>query len=332
MKTRSLYGFSSQLDPFAGKRPAEQVALLKSWGNTAIFGGHQDPAFVDAAHAAGLKIFAEFGCFVGKQWWQNVPESRPITASGEPLASDEWYYGVNPTLPQVRQARLQALEQLLTDVAIDGVWLDFIRWPCHWEVHSPYLPHTSFDPGTLARFCADTGRQVAEDDAVLAAQRLLAQHESAWIAWRCAQITSWVAEAKAVLKRIRPDAVLGLFGVPWQRSDYDGAILNVIGQDYNALGSYVDVFSPMVYHKMCGRSLAWIGDVVTEIHALSGKPVWPIIQSVDEPTPLSPLEYGQAIDVALGCPASDGVLVFTLKGALDDAKLAVTQQNFRSST
>ena len=166
MKTRSLYGFSNELAPLAGKEPAEQVALLQSWGNTVVFGGYRDPEFVAAVHAAGSKIFAEFGCFVGKQWWEAVPASRPVTEAGELLDPDGGYYGVNPTVPQVRQERLEALERLLVDHDLDGVWLDYIRWPCHWEVHEPYLPRTSFDPGTVSLFCRDTGCAVAADDAV----------------------------------------------------------------------------------------------------------------------------------------------------------------------
>jgi hypothetical protein len=137
-----------------------------------------------------------------------------------------------------------------------------------------------------------------------------------------------VAEARKVLERTRPGALLGLFGVPWQLSDFEGAIHSVIGQDYRALGQIVDVLSPMVYHAMCGRPVAWIGQVLQEVHTLSCKPVWPIIQSVDEPTPLPAEEYGEALDVTLNHPASGGVLVFTLKGALDEAKLAVTQTRF----
>jgi hypothetical protein len=54
--------------------------------------------------------------------------------------------------------------------------------------------------------------------------------------------------------------------------------LSIIGQDYRALGRYVDVFSLMAYHRMCGYPVEWTGDVVAEVRALSGKPVWPIIQ------------------------------------------------------
>ncbi|MBN1579605.1 MAG: hypothetical protein JXA89_02805 [Anaerolineae bacterium] len=328
MKTKSLYGFSSELAPFAGKTPAEQVVLLQSWGNTAIFGGYRDREFVEAVHAAGMSIFAEFSCFVGKQWWEELPESRPVTATGTLLDPDGWYYGVNPTVPEVRQERLLALETLLTDYDIDGVWLDFIRWPCHWEVREPVLPRTSFDPGTVAMFCRDTGCRVAANDAVRAAEALLEEHEAAWAAWRCEQITSWVAEARAAIDRLRPGALLGLFGVPWRRGDYDGAILKVIGQDYSALGHYVDVFSPMVYHTMCGYPVEWIGAVTREVYALSGKPVWPIVQAVDEPVPLSAREYGRALDIVLGDPEAGGVLVFTLKAALEREKLAITKARF----
>lgn len=331
-KAKALYGFSPELIPFVGKTPSEQVTLLCSWGNTAVFGGCQDPEFVEAVHAAGIKIYAEFACFVGAEWWERVPASRPVTDEGELLEKEDWYCGVNPSAPQVRREQLVALERLLADYAINGVWLDFIRWPCHWESPDPYLPQTSFDPETLARFSRDTGVALPPGDVPTVARVLLAQHEAGWTAWRCGQITSWVAAARSVLERARPKAILGLFGVPWRLADHDGAILKVIGQDYRALGQYVDVFSPMVYHRMCGRSPGWIGQVTEEVQVLSGKPVWPIIQSVDEPTSLSAEEYGQAIDVALRSGGSDGVLVFTMKGVVaDEAKLAVTKAGFRQN-
>ena len=325
---KALFGFSPDLAPFAGKTPAEQAAILRAWGSDAVFGGYQVPGFVEAVHAAGMKIYAEFGCFFGESWWQTLPASRPVTDTGEPLQNEGWYYALNPATPELRRERLEALARLLAEYALDGVWLDFIRWPCHWEVHTPYLPRTSFDPDTLDRFSRATGVALPPGDTRTRARVMLERYESEWTAWRCQQITAWVAEAKGVIQRIRPDALLGLFGVPWRLADREGAILKIIGQDYRALGQYVDVFSPMAYHRMCGYPPSWIGEVVEEIRELSGKPVWPIIQSVDEPGPLSPEEYGECLDIALGQPASGGVVVFTLAGILDEAKLAVTQAKF----
>jgi len=328
VKVKALYGFSPELAPFAGKRPAEQMATLRSWGVNAIFGGYENPVFVEAAHAGEIAVYAEFSCFAGAEWWERVPASRPITDRGQPLEEEDWYYGVNPTVPQVRHERLAALKNLLMAHAIDGVWLDFIRWPCHWEAKNPYLSHTSFDPETLARFSRDTGIYLPPSRVSEVAQILLGQYEEEWISWRCEQITSWVTEARRVLKRVRPDALVGLFGVPWRLADHEGAILKVIGQDYRALGQHVDVFSPMVYHRMCGRRPAWIGEVTEEIHELSAKPVWPIVQSVNKPSTLPAEEYGQALDMALHHQASGGVLVFTMESALDEDKLAITKAKF----
>lgn len=331
MKTKSLYGFSPDLEPFAGRTPAEQVEILRSWGNTAIFGGYGDPSFVEAAHRAGMPVYAEFGCFTGQDWWTDVPDSRPITAQGAPLEPEGWYYGVNPASPQVRQRQLEALAELVTAHEIDGVWLDFVRWPCHWEVHHPRLPRTSFDAQTLARFSQETGIDLPSGSPPDLAQVVLSRYEREWTAWRCDQVTSWVAEAGAVLKGARPGLTLGLFGVPWRLADRDGAILKVVGQNYRALGEYVDVFSPMAYHLMCGYPPEWIAEVTAEVHALSGKPVWPIVQSVDQPGTLSAAEYGRALDVALHHPSCAGVLVFTMAGALQEDKLQVTTARFSAS-
>jgi hypothetical protein len=328
MKTKALYGFAPDLEPFADKTPSEQAELLALWGCTAVFGGFEDDAFVDAAHAAGLKVYAEFSCCVHKSWWDEFPESRPVTDTGSPLEPDGWYYGVNPSTPAVRRHLLKSFERLLVRHPVDGVWLDFIRWPCHWEARDPYLPQTSFDAQTLDRFRRDTGVEVTIENPYLAAESLLGSNSAQWTAWRCQQIVSWVEQARQSLRRSRPGAILGLFGVPWRLFDHEGAILNVVGQDYAALAPHVDVFSPMTYHAMCDQPVHWIGEVADEVRVLTGKPVWPIIQSVDEPRRLPAAEYAAALDVALHHPAPAGVIVFTLKGALEGERCGVTQDRF----
>jgi hypothetical protein len=319
---KALYGFSPDFEPFQQKNAEEQVALLKSWGVDAIFGGYDDPAFVEAIHAAGMRIYAEFGCFRGQEWWERFPESRPITASGEPMEPEEWYHGVNPTVPQVRTQLLDDLGALLRDHRIDGVWLDFIRWPCRWEKTEPKLIQTSFDDATLARFREASGLEVHT------AQEILTRHQDAWTAWKCQQIESWVAEARALVDELRPEIILGLFGIPWRRDDHGGAILKLIGQDFAALAQYIDVFSPMTYHLMCSQPPAWIGQVADEVKTLTGKPVYPIIQSVDHPSPLSLEDYAAALKAAA---AFDGTIVFTLAGVLDGDRLGPTIAQFIQS-
>ena len=324
MRTRALYGFSSQHPAFVGQTSGEQAGQLAALGCNAVFGGYEDHAFVSAAHVAGLAVYAEFGCFVGRQWWDRYPDSRPILADGSVIEPEGWYCGVTPTHLQVAAERLQAFEMFLRQYAVDGVWLDFIRWPCHWEVANPRLSDTSYDPLTLAAFSRDTGIVVPVGDPARAAELLTGSHRPAWIAWRCEQITKWVGEARALQRRIRPNALLGLFGVPWSLAERDGGIRSVVGQDYSALGNLVDVISPMTYHLMCDRPPSWIAEITAEIATYSTAQVWPIIQAVDDPGPLTGEEYGQAIDAVLNEKAASGLIVFTLAGALQSERIAVT--------
>ncbi len=329
-RVRALYGFSPDLEPFAGLTAEEQVAKLRSWGVDAIFGGYRDAAFVRAAHAAGLRVYAEFGCFVGQKWWEQVPASRPITDTGEPLPPFEWYYGVNPANQTVRARLLKALERLLAGYELDGVWLDFIRWPCRWESPTPRLVHTSFDTDTVTRFARDVGISLPVGDASAVARVILERHRQTWTEWRCAQITSWVAQARRVLERVRPGTTLGMFGVPWRRDDHSGAILTVVAQDLAALGEHVDVISPMVYHVMCGQPPEWIEQVSAEVHALSGKPVWPIIQAVDEPIPMPDQDYRAALETVMRSSVAAGVIVFHMRGVLSGGRLTLTGEAFQA--
>ena len=324
---RVLYGFHGDLGSFAGLGPTEQVALLQERGCNAVFGGYDDAGFVRAARTAGLPIYAEYGGFCGEHWWREVPASHPIKADGQPLAGDDWYYGVNPSEPTVRVRLLEGLERLLNESPVDGVWLDFIRWPCHWEAPDPERPATSFDRGTLARFSADSGIALPEG-AQAAAEVLLGPCREVWYAWRCAQVTDWVRQARELLDRLRPGVLLGMFTIPWRRDDFDGALRRVVGQDLAGLSAYVDVFSPMVYHLMCGQEPTWIAQVSADVRAQTGCPVWPIVQSVDKPTPLLAEAYGAALDAAMGCDDTDGVIVFTLEGMLTEPKIAITRSRW----
>ncbi|MBX3012550.1 MAG: hypothetical protein KF832_13630 [Caldilineaceae bacterium] len=320
---KAFYGFSPDLAPFVGRSPAEQAALLRQWGATAIFGGYENLAFIEAVHGEGMQIYAEFPCFVGQEWWEKVPASRPLTATGELLAPIHWYHGVNPTVPAVRQQRLAALTALLSSYPIDGVWLDFIRWPCHWEKPTPLLQQSSFDQATVVRFAADVGLEL--DPQADAASLILSDYANEWTQWKCEQITTWVAEARQVVDALRPGLQLGLFAVPWREMDLQGAIHTIIGQDFAALAPYIDCFSPMTYHRLCDKPVAWIGEVVTAMSQATRRPICPVIQSIDQPTTLPTAEYAASLALAQHAAGAAGIIIFTLAGLLTGDKLAATQ-------
>lgn len=316
----ALYGFSREDPRFKDKSEEEILGILRDWKINAVFGAYKDPKLATVLRNGDIRLYAEFGVFVGEHFWTDFPGSRPLTSEGSLLEKIDWYAGVNPSCEQVRQERLQSFTKILETYPLDGIWLDFIRWPGRWENPDPQLLSTSFDGPTLQKFSRDMGVELdTELSPGESAQVIGTRYREEWVDWRCRQVTGWVAEARAILNKEFPDIQLGLFGVPWV-NDFDNAIVNYFGQDYEALGEYVDVFSPMVYHHMCGRPVGWISEVSDWVNKTSGKDVLPIIQTVDEPGELSADEFGEAVRAAVSHPGSKGVILFNLRG-LDDRKI-----------
>ncbi|MCD6288985.1 MAG: hypothetical protein J7M34_00675 [Anaerolineae bacterium] len=297
---------------------AEEIGeRLKAAGCTGVFVHSPDPRLVDVLHVAGIEVYVSLGVFSGSGLWDRFPGSRPITTDGTPAPREEWYEPLIPTLPELRAHRLDELESLAQMARVDGLWLDAIRWPARWECPRPHLYHSSFDPVTLRQFEADAGIVLPVDPGAPAeaARWILDNVADAWFDWRCQQIVSFVAEARARLRKHLPDAILGAFTVPWTDEDFDQAFLRIVGQDPARMAPYVDVFSPMVYHRMCGRDVEWVGRVSRWVRERSGRTVWPIIEAVDSPDAYPTPEFAAACEEA--ARASDGtVMVFTLEGLL----------------
>jgi len=329
LPVKALYGFSPKEPAFRGKLPEQMAQTLKQWGVTAVFGGYKDSSLVAALRARGIRVFAEVALFVGKNYWKRYPHSRPIVSTGKSMAPQGWYYGINPVIPEIREHNLKKIRRLIERSPVDGVWLDFIRWPCRWEKPNPRLVQTSFDPFTLESFQKDTGIHIPSELGPVPnrAGWILQHHREDWTGWKCQQITEFVRQVREILNSAPRKVLLGLFGVPWRSTDFDRAIQHIIGQDYRALSAHVDVFSPMVYHKLCGKDVPWIAEVTTWVGKETGKPVWPIVQAMDEPKPLTPQEFRQVLNTALGASGSQGVIIFNLR-ALSPQKTRVVKEVF----
>jgi hypothetical protein len=326
---KALYGFSRKDRAFHGKVPEQIAQTLEQWGITAVFGGYRDSSMVAALHSREIRVFAEVPLFAGKKHWKRYPRSRPILSTGKPMAPDGWYYGVNPVIPEIRQHGLEMTRRLVERYPLDGVWLDFIRWPCRWDKPNPRLPQTSFDSFTVESFQRATGIHIPLELRAIPdrARWIVRHHGEDWADWKCKQIVEFVREARGIVDRAPRRALLGLFGVPWRRADFDGAIRHIVGQDYRALSAHVDVFSPMAYHKLCGRDIPWIAQVTEWVGQETRKPVWPIVQAVDEPEPLTPQEFRRVLKTALAASGSEGVIIFKLR-ALSPEKMRVVKEVF----
>ncbi|MFH1561495.1 MAG: hypothetical protein ABID04_02865 [Patescibacteria group bacterium] len=278
-------------------KKAKQVLNL---GCNTVFVGHQnlDRNSVDFLKKAGVEINVEFGVFAGQEWWQKYPDSRPVDMNGKLMDPIHWYAGVCPNHPGVVKDKLGSIKKVLLDYSIDGLWLDFIRYPCHWEdVRDSGIIEYCFCQNCLKKF----GKNPAGPN---------------WINWKCQQITNFLKQTKKLLSK---KTKLGIFTVPWRSSDFNNAITRVIGQDLPALAKHVDTFSPMTYHQMVSRSIDWIAEIVNYTDKETKKLVLPLVQTEDKPNRLSAEEFKFSIEQAIKTP-SEGVIVFFLEDLLKDPK------------
>ena len=243
----------------------------------------------------GIKVFAEIGLFSGKDLWKKYPDARPIDRAGNLMEPIHWYHGVCPNHPGVRQEKLAQIENIISSLEIDGLWLDFIRYPCHWEeVRDADLTEYCFCEHCRSKFAADVGGPM---------------QGKRWIQWKCDQVSAFVESVHRIILASGKPIELGIFAVPWRATDFGGAIKHIIGQDFQLLSQFVDLFGVMAYHQYTGNQPQWIHSVVHEIALETDGKVMPLVQSMDVPQQVTPEEFSTALKSGIR-PPSQGVMVF----------------------
>jgi hypothetical protein len=268
----------------------------------------------------GFKVFISVNVFGGKGAWEKYPDSRPVKANGKKLGEDrgdKGQAGVCPTHEKWRDDRMRHI-RYLADVlgkggGIDGIWLDYIRYPGFWETPKPDIPDTCYCPRCFAKFQYDrnivipTGIKTAE-----AALWIKANCSNEWMDWKKEQIDSFVREVKDLLSGRSGKIMLGIFAVPWRKGEKDNAISYLLAQDAFRLSRIADVISPMLYHRMCGHDTDWIAKMTGYFTETAECSVLPIIQSHD----IGPDEFMKAAQNC-GKAGADGILIFSYAGIRD---------------
>lgn len=316
--TRGVYGAPADRSDDSSFRKG---AIAESSGVNAVFVPPQQDA-VKWYKEQGFKVYVSVNAFGGKGAWEKYPDSRPVKANGKKLGEekgDKGQEGTCPTHVKWREDRIKYIKHLLDvpgkDQGIDGIWLDYIRYPGFWETAKPDVPDTCYCARCLKKFQAERKIKIPAglkpgEAAFWIKNNCLYE----WMGWKKEQINSFVKEVKGILEKHPKKITLGLFTVPWRKGEKDDAISYKLGQDAFMLSEIADVISPMLYHKMCGQSVDWVGMMTQYYTETAGCSVLPIIQSHD----LNPEEFGKA---AANCAkaGAGGILVFSY-GGINDSK------------
>jgi hypothetical protein len=299
--------------------PFRKGAIAESSGVSAVFVSPKQNV-VRWYKEQGFKVFVSVNAFGGKGAWEKYPDSRPVKANGKKLGEDKGDKGQEGTCPthvKWREDRLRHIRYLADvigkDEGIDGIWLDYIRYPGFWETARPDIPDTCYCSRCLKKF--QTDRKLRIPSGMKTAEAALwikknCSHE--WMEWKKEQINSFVRDVKGILAQHQEKITLGLFTVPWRKGEQDDAVSYLLAQDVFRLSQIADVISPMLYHKMCGKDSDWVGRMTEYYAETAGCSVWPIIQSHD----IAPEEFGKAAENC-GKAGADGMLVFSYGGIKD---------------
>lgn len=240
---------------------------------------------IELAHRLEMHFIGGIACFSehgrDHQPLRDRPELWPILENGERRPLMEWYIGVTPTFDDYNGSRLALVERLMRDHDLDGMCLDFIRWPLHWELElrpgEPEPLQSSFDPHTVQRFLLYAGLELPPGRDMPASQAawILSEHRDAWTDFKCSVITNFVAQARERIRAHRgATAKLGVYLVP--APDERRAYL--VGQRVSDLSPVVDFLAPMVYHPVLHQTPVWAEQTIDEIARLAPGKVLPVLQ------------------------------------------------------
>jgi uncharacterized lipoprotein YddW (UPF0748 family) len=156
-----------------------------------------------------------------------------------------------PNHPENRALELAVVRELATRYPIDGIHLDFIRYPSSSACVCPHC-HRAFE--------AYLGHRVSPWPAALDRPDLHAR----WLAFRRAVITGFVTDIRALLRREAPRLRLSAAVFPNASLARD-----TVGQDWPrwCRAGLVDFVCPMSYHR---ESAAFRADVLRQQDAVAG--------------------------------------------------------------
>ncbi|WP_319529640.1 hypothetical protein [uncultured Cohaesibacter sp.] len=263
------------------------------------------------------------------------PEALPIDQHGERMEQTDWYVGVPPIRQDNIRQKGQKLKEAVDALDPDGVHLGFIRWPGFWETWLPGdqrgdKPEYCFAPQTIEDFNRFAGLSLDPGLGHRNAPDLMQRYRAEWTRYKCEATRAAIAELRGCFEVGKDPLTVSINTVPLFADEFDGAVTEVYGQDWEMLKDVVDVFEVMAYHQICKRDARWPAEIAEHIKQRSGQRAICTVQAsalyldgMHQEQKRSPTldahEFSRMLD-ALESTDVDGLCIFTLTELMDRAQ------------
>ncbi len=258
------------------------------------------------------KVYISFPVFFNRHMLKVYPGLHAIDKNGHPLPKISWYRGINPGVRWYRNLQLRKLRYIIKGYKIDGIALDFIRYPVHWEPKNKLLADSSFDVHTLKQFQKYINKTIPFPlkKTRLVCRWIYSNHRKDWTKFKCKIISGFISQVKKIIKANNRKIKLGVFMIPWNNDDYLGAIKTIAAQDIDLIRKPADFISPMLYHKMLGNNIQWFEKTLRYfVRKNHSKNILPILQGFN----IKPSEILKAMRISNTLPGSSGFIIFGYK-------------------
>jgi hypothetical protein len=232
----------------------------------------------------------------------------------------EWYVGMSPTDRRRQDEVLAEIKSIARTYPVDGVFLDFARWPLHWEIElRPGRERpldSSFDAATLAKFEEATGALPRGLDSASARAAWIRENRlREWVEFKCNVVNDFVGKARNALKETKPEAELGIYVVP----DVTSLTEPLTGQRIGDLARLVDWIAPMLYHNILLQPPSWAASALAPVVEVAGKKTLPVLQADsnrdpavagDWGPPMSDADWSETLSEVAARSDTGGLIVF----------------------
>ncbi len=203
-------GFNTVLFQVRGRAAAFYRSRIEPWDE--LLGG-RDPGFdplsvaCDEARKRGLRIHAWAN--VMPAWRGKKPpknQDHVFYARRDWFWRDEmgayqpmgWYLSLNPCYPEVREYLVAVMHEIVNNYPVDGLHLDYIRFPNEWNASYPSgtsVPDYPRDTRTLRLFYEATGETPDSSP-------------KRWRDWRTQQVNLLVRDISNMIQKTKPRVLL----------------------------------------------------------------------------------------------------------------------------
>ncbi|MCA9807021.1 MAG: family 10 glycosylhydrolase, partial [Cyanobacteria bacterium HKST-UBA06] len=166
---------------------------------------------------------------------------------GELVLPGQFEYWLSPASRKARQFLTTLFSEVVQNYDVDGLQLDYIRYPFQKPGHYVGYEHVS-----RTRYSAETGMS----------DYVGTSGFQAWQAWKAFQVTTFVKELSAHLRQIKPDLKLSAAVFPMHRHKR----MQMIQQDWETWvrKGWVETLNPMAYSNSA-HSLVGLVDYVHQV-------------------------------------------------------------------